>query len=343
MKNIILCLISLSFVMADIHISGDARVRPRYDIKENGDGSSTSDLYYLYRARLNVKADIGEGWFFNTQLGTNSVAGMTRLGTLNGDESFSFNPSLSFMELYFGSMKDGWGFWGGAFPLKYSPALDLHFYSDKLVDIPFVLFSNGSVGGFAGYRAIAGHKLNWFLSVDDDVVDSEEFSDDTAPIDSCDYYTLGLDASFKISSISITPRLLTSFGGAEDDIAPTTFGADFILPEFAGFSSSISYYSSLKGTEEDDGHYEADHLRLSFTRPIKDGKLKFFYDMAKKNDDEVSFIWLSYTRTLYKGEMGEVTISPTFRLQNGKNAGLDTFDADYSRSKFEVTTQIKFK
>ena len=129
MKNIILCLISLSFVMADIHISGDTRVRPRYDIKENGDGSSTSDLYYLYRARLNVKADIGEGWFFNTQLGTNSVAVMTRLGTLNGDESFSFNPSLSFMELYFGSMKDDWGFLGGAFPLKYSPALDLNFAS----------------------------------------------------------------------------------------------------------------------------------------------------------------------------------------------------------------------
>ena len=66
MKNILLCLISISFLIADIHISGDARVRPRYDITENGDGSSTSDLYYMYRARLNMKADIGDGWFFNT-------------------------------------------------------------------------------------------------------------------------------------------------------------------------------------------------------------------------------------------------------------------------------------
>ena len=55
--------------MSEIQFSGDARFRPRYDIKENGDGSSTSDLYYMYRARLNMKADIGEGWFFNTQLG----------------------------------------------------------------------------------------------------------------------------------------------------------------------------------------------------------------------------------------------------------------------------------
>ena len=63
MKYIMLSIFSLTLIMADLHISGDARVRPRYDIKENTDGSSTSDLYYLYRARLNIKADIGDGWF----------------------------------------------------------------------------------------------------------------------------------------------------------------------------------------------------------------------------------------------------------------------------------------
>ena len=65
--------------------------------------------------------------------------------------------------------------------------------------------------------------------------------------------------------------------------------------------------------------------------------------MASKNKDETSFMWLSYTHTCYKGSMGEVTISPTIRLQNGKGAGSDSFDKNYSRSKFEVTTQIKFK
>ena len=40
--------------------------------------------------------------------------------------------------------------------------------------------------------------------------------------------------------------------------------------------------------------------------------------------------------------MGEVTLSPTFRLQNGKNAGSIEFNPDYSRSKFEITAQIKF-
>ena len=66
MKKILLSIIALSFLMSEIQFNGDARFRPRYDIKENGDGSSTADLYYMYRARLNMKADIGEGWFFNS-------------------------------------------------------------------------------------------------------------------------------------------------------------------------------------------------------------------------------------------------------------------------------------
>ena len=348
MKNIILSLIAFSFLMSDIQFSGDARFRPRYDIKENGDGSSTSDLYYMYRARLNMKADIGDGWFFNTQLGTANTAGMTTMGV---DENItawgpgnqnSNRPPVNFMQLYFGNMKDDWGFWAGAFPLKYNPSLDLHFYSDKLVDIPFVLFNNSSTTGFAGYKSMYGYKLNWFLSVDNNVTEREEFSDDSEPIDDCDDFTLGMDANLTFGSVSVTPRLLTSFGGTDDDIYPMTLGADILLPEMAGFNSGFSYYTSTQGEEEDAEYYKADHMRLSLSRPIKEGKLKFFYDMASKDDDKVSYIWLSYTHTCFKGEMGEVTLSPTFRLQTGKDAGSDSFDEDYSRSKFEVTAQIKF-
>ena len=348
MKNIILSLIAFSFLMSDIQFSGDARFRPRYDIKENGDGSSTSDLYYMYRARLNMKADIGDGWFFNTQLGTANTAGMTTMGvdediTAWGPGNQNSNrPPVNFMQLYFGNMKDDWGFWAGAFPLKYNPSLDLHFYSDKLVDIPFVLFNNSSTTGFAGYKSMYGYKLNWFLSVDNNVTEREEFSDDSEPIDDCDDFTLGMDANLTFGSVSVAPRLLTSFGGTDDDIYPMTLGADILLPEMAGFNSGFSYYTSTQGEEEDAEYYKADHMRLSLSRPIKEGKLKFFYDMASKDDDKVSYIWLSYTHTCFKGEMGEVTLSPTFRLQTGKDAGSDSFDEDYSRSKFEVTAQIKF-
>ena len=389
MKNIILCLISLSFLMSDIYISGDARVRPRYDIIENGDGSSTSDLYYLYRARLNMKADIGEGWFFKTQLAAASVAGFTKMGDDNSDlvvgpgNLNSYRPTANFMQLYFGKTNDEWGFWAGAFPLSYNSSLDLHFYSDKLVDMPFVLFNNSSTLGFSGYRTLMGYKLNWFLSVDNNVVENEELLSETIvtiipgectdpsfltqdacedfgaewkeetttedmidaeTIDDCDDFTLGINFLLNFGVVSVTPRLLFSFGGMEDDIFPMTYGADIQLPSIVGFNSGISYYTSVKGEDGDSDYYKADHMRLSISRKIKDAKLKFFYDIASKNDDKIDYMWLSFTQIIYKGEMGEVSISPTFRLQNGKGAGsVDSFNENYSRSKFEVTTQIKFK
>ena len=81
----------------------------------------------------------------------------------------SNRPPVNFMQLYFGQMKDDWGFWAGALPLKYNPSLDLHFYSDKLVDIPFVLFNNNSIQVLQDINLCNGHKLNWFLSVDNNV------------------------------------------------------------------------------------------------------------------------------------------------------------------------------
>ena len=81
-KITLLLIVSLSF--AAIEFSGDARFRPRLDVKEYGVASSkdhTSDLYYLYRARLNLKADVSENWFFNAQIGTPTKSGMTKMGS----------------------------------------------------------------------------------------------------------------------------------------------------------------------------------------------------------------------------------------------------------------------
>lgn len=345
MKKITLFLISFTVILADININGDARFRPRYDIIENGDNSSTSNLYYLYRARLNMKADIGDGWFFKTKLGTLGVAGNTKIGSSGNEPGIltSFRPTVSFMELYFGNMSEDWGFWAGAFPLKYNSALDIHFYSDKLVDIPFANFNNGSTLGFAGYKTLMDYKINWFLSVDNNVIEQEEFADGSEPIDDCDDFTLGLDVKLNFGDISVTPRFLTSFGGTDDDIFPTTFGADIKLPQLLGLSPSASYYSSSNGESGDVSHYDADHMRLGLNYKLNKGNFKFFYDMATKDDDKVSYMWLSYLVPLYESDKGSVTMTPTFRLQNGKNAGTESFDKDYSRSKIEVTVQIKFK
>lgn len=347
MKKIILCLTVFSFIMADIYISGDARIRPRYDIKENGDGSSTSDLYYLYRARINLKSDIGDGWFFNSKIGTNDLASFSKMG-VDGDYTSgpgitnSNRPELHFLNLYFGYMKDACGFWAGAFPLKGNSALDLHFYSDKPVDIPWTIQNNNSITGFSGYQKIKNYKLNWFLSIDNNVVNEAIDSDDNSE-ELKDSYTLGFNTTFKGKLISVTPRFLMSMGNEE--LVPMTYGADFNLPDLAGFSSSIFYYMTSNGKEDDDFYYKGDHLRFLISRSIGSGSFKIFYDIASRDDDETSFLWLSYSKICYEGENGKVMISPTFRLQNGKNVGsvVDDFDENYSRMKFELTTEIIFK
>ena len=360
MKRLIfLLIVSLSF--AAIEFSGDARFRPRLDVKEYGAASSqnhTSDLYYLYRARINMKADIGDGWFFKSKIGTNSVAGMTKMGPSNDNNdgpgnSNSHRPTLSFLELYYGYAKEDCGFWVGAFPLKYTPALDLHFYSDKLVDIPFVLYNNSSINGFAGYQMINDKKVNWFLSVDLNLTNIEEdFMTGNETIRK-DTYTIGFNSSFDVLNFTLKPNLLVALGEGND--LPKTFGLDIELPQiqqsklgsnigekitgfFSSFSSSISYH--MLSISSDNLNY-ADHFRIKITRPIIKGNMKFFYDIANMEDDSMSYMWLSYTHTCYKGDAGTVTISPTYRYQDGGYVG-ETFDKDYNRIKFEITTEIKF-
>ena len=66
----IILIIIITGAYADITFSGDARVRPRLDIVDLGSyGNRTDNVYYFYRARLNVAADIGDGYFFKTKLG----------------------------------------------------------------------------------------------------------------------------------------------------------------------------------------------------------------------------------------------------------------------------------
>ena len=353
MKKILPLLFLFSILAAEISISGDARFRPRLDIKKNDDGKSTSDMYYLYRARLNLKADIGEGWFFSTKLSSNEIANMTKMGNnyastyLEGPgNTNSSRPSVNFTELYFGYQNDRCGFWVGAFPIKNNPALDLHFYSNKLVDIPFILYNFSSVTGVGGFKTLFSQKINWFLSVDSNSTNKteESINENTEITELSDAYTYGADTQLSFGPLSVVPRVLLSFGGndkSNNNIGAVTFGGDIKLPKLAGISSSVSYHYSVD--RSDDG-YSGDHLRALATYSLKEnGKVKFFYDLATKDNDSVSFMWLSYTYTCFKGDFGSVTISPTIRIQSGKEAGNCCYDDQYQRSKFELTTQINFK
>ena len=127
-----------------------------------------------------------------------------------------------------------------------------------------------------------------------------------------------------------------------EDIELSTLGTEINLSSIGGFHPSLSYYTSSNYRNEATlpEHYLIDHMRIQLIYPFEKGKLKVFYDIATKKfemideESEIKFLWLSYSHVLFKSEKGSVVISPTFRLRDGE---------DYTRSKFELTTEIKFK
>ena len=179
---------------------------------------------------------------------------------------------------------------------------------------------------------IKDKKINWFLSVDLNNTNSEENFLTGVETTEKDMYTLGLNSSFDVLNLTLTPNILLAIG---DGDLPTTYGLDIDLPELSDISSSISYH--MTNYDATDG----DHFRVKMTKPVGKGSMKFFYDIANMEDDSMSYMWLSYTHTCYKGDAGTVTISPTYRYQDGGYVS-GTFDEDYNRTKFEITTEIKF-
>ena len=141
---------------------------------------------------------------------------------------------------------------------------------------------------------------------------------------------------FEIESISIGDSLLEHFEKKQ-------------IEKFVNYDdlpSDMQYRIAeiYNGQDLNMTNYDAtdgDHFRVKMTKPVGKGSMKFFYDIANMEDDSMSYMWLSYTHTCYKGDAGTVTISPTYRYQDGGYVS-GTFDEDYNRTKFEITTEIKF-
>ena len=357
-QSILFILSSISIIFADMNISGDMRIRPRIDSIEDGE-LKESDLYHMYRGRLNIETTIGQGYFLNMKIGTNSISGMSKMADADHYDQNqstqepktsgpgiynSYRPELSFMELYYGIKKESFGLWGGAFPLKQNPALDIHYYSNKMVDIPWALLNNGTVTGFGGYIS---NKLDWFFSVDKNNKNSEDLGGSKTELK--DSYTLGLsstllDFNFAKFNFKIIPRFLYSLTD-ETENAPLTLGADCKLPTLLSIKTILSFYTTANKNENVDtetSKYSANHLRIKLNRDFGPGNLQFFYDIASYTPDggskmNINYLWLSYGYKLYKSDLGSVTLKPTIRIQNGNN-----IDQNYKRTKLELTTEIKF-
>ena len=347
MKSLIFSIIFLSVIFSEINLNGDARIRPRLDMADYGNDKSSMDLYYLYRARLNIDANIGNGWFFKTKLGTNDVASMVKMGvddTYNKDldddddktnmfvkgysdgpgNPNSARPQVNFLHLYYGIKKDNFGLWGGAIPIEENVALDIHFYPDEIIDIPWTRLNNGSTTGFAGYV----YKLNWFISVDENK--EEIYKDTYENIDkkNMDSYTIGFDFSMGWNDIidNIHMRAIATAADLYDPL-PITGGMDIIFASLFEINSAISYHYSTQFINK-DSRYDITHLRIKFDREIGPGRLTFWTDVASRLDKkpevdmeyktDYMYCWMDYDYNLFNGDFGSVSIKPTIRVLNKK-------------------------
>jgi hypothetical protein len=347
----IILTIMITGAYADITMTGDARVRPRLDIVDQGSyGNRTDNIYYLYRARLNVAADIGDGYFFKTKLSYNGADNYAKFGTgdlpLTGVSlSSAGRTTLSSMEVYFGHQSKTYGWAAGIIPVPHNPLLDMHFYPGLMGNIPWLTFNNAASSGFDFNYMLAGGKFDIKILVDNN--DGGKVSSDGDVIDSLtttDQYSLDASYSLALSGIKLTPQFLMTISDAGDP-APMTYGAGLALPKVAGFGASAYFGLSSQNADDTDA-YAGRIARAKLVGKLGPGALTAWYDMATYTPDDdsleptnTSFMWISYTYTLHKSDKGAVTLAPTYRLYTQKTEGI----RDYARTNIELTTQITFK
>jgi hypothetical protein len=373
---IVLAAMALPSFAADIKISGDARVRPRWDIKDATDkpgGSKTQDFYYMYRARLKAQISIGDGWIMNTKFGHNGIGeynGAFNQGEypdLFGLESetqvgnhAAKRSSVDFMELNFGYQGDKYGFLMGLNPAGAvdNPIYDLHFYPKQMVDIAYYIWNNDAYYGGNAYLNIGDGQINFTTFVDDNNGILEEDADGNEKRNLTDQYTLSLGYKHNIDKLHFGIEGLYTL--ADDSlVAPATFGlsvghknlAGFTLDLFGGYSKQSVESKELSATQQygyTPTEYQAAFIRLKTTKKVGPGKIVAWLDYANRTDklidgtevdNKFTYIWAGYTWIVYSSDMGSFDITPRIRYQINDKEDVNQL----TRNRLELEFNYIFK
>jgi len=376
-------IIMLSSVYAQVKLTGDARVRPRFDVKDNGEyGTKSEDFYYYYRARLMIEANIGGGYYFNTRLGHNAAAYWTgKFGTGVTPSSSSIpgagRGSVDFMELYFGHKGKKLGWSGGIIPVKHNPMLDIHYYPEIMLDKAFDTYSNNAAHGFDVNYKLGRNVLDLKILVDDNagkkvvdenfvsrsdtsivyIIDQDSGSirlDTTITMTSSsastsrDQYTFYVSYPVSFLGFKMTPHMLYTLAD-EGRPAPITYGAEFALPKVAGFklSSSAALTSqSVSDSLSGVAAYSGSIARIKMVGKLGPGTLVAWYDLASTKPDASGSVKSDFTY-LWLSYSYTMHKSDWGSLVVAPTYRLYTHkiedSRDYSRAKIELTTQITFK
>lgn len=367
---------------ADITISGDARIRPRLDVTDNGAyGNKSSDFYYLYWVRLNVDATIGNGYYFKTQLAHNGAGlfiGKFGTGTLPSTVSYSSGGrgSVDFMLAYFGhdGKKLSWS--TGLLPVGGDIFLDAHFYPIKPLDIPWILFNNNAAFGFDINYKLAGQPLDLKVFVDDNsgmtvegeivtlldtaytwlidqtdgsiIRDTTYSSTTTDPNqDTRDKYTLNISYPLSALGMQLIPQLYMTLAD-KDVAAPMTLGAEFRLPRIAGWGTSASagLTSQKVETEQFPGAYSGTFYRGKIWGMLGPGAFLSWIDVMNIDPDLDGLSNVNSTSLWisYKWTAHQSDMGEiSFKPTYRQHIQKIDGQQDLARTFIELTTEIKFR
>ncbi|MCD6234765.1 MAG: hypothetical protein DRP86_01695 [Candidatus Neomarinimicrobiota bacterium] len=329
---------------SEISLSGDTWIRPRFDLITNKDGdgkinSRTGDAYLQFRARLNLNADINNGYFAKIQLSHNSLAFWSKMGSGSGLPSASSDgsaqsPSVDFTRLYVGKKGD-FGFDLGRIPQGGNTIWDIHYYPTRVVDIPFLIFNNNAYTGFRVHKTLGDGLARAYFSVDENRTNLEVYLDGDSTITNRDGITIGADYALNLGALEIVPQVLWST--KKSNYNPLTAGA-----VVSGKVSGYSVWGEAAVTIEE--FYDGWIGRIGVRGKTGPGVFRGFFDYGQVTDSgdnttDHLYSWLEYKITVHNSDAGSVKIRPTWRRQ-WKGSPDDT---KYTRNKIECFIEYAFK
>ena len=381
----LLFVISASSTTAHIYFSGDAGIQPRLDVKTYQDKSTGApisqkrsiDGYYLYRARINIKADVADGFFFQTRLSTNTLDNWNKMGDnsrLASTKSHGTSTSgpVDFLQLYIGYRKDKLGLDLGKLPMDHNILLDTHHYPDHPLDLPYLLIGNQS---FTGTK-FSYVNLETFAAIGTTTVPTYyEGQGINATVN--DQLTFGFNYKIQASkALTLTPTGIVTLS-AVDEInrqkqprglrSPARITTGLLMKQKIGkktrMNLAVGYSMGQVSQNADvfhlDQHQKSNvlvgHTGLTL-RELGVGDFKVFAQYAQIREYPwsnienrfqaakyyaVSYVHVQYTVTLAKKDHRMVTLKPTFRYLLHTSSGDERGYIRHSEQTFDWYNRIK--
>jgi hypothetical protein len=329
----VLILIPMLVALAEFNISGNILVRPRYNLLENftmDDSlqSSDVDLYWLYRARMDFKITVDNGYLVAAQLGHDSPVQLSIMGEPGQSRT-------DWILAYAGKRFSRGELYAGHIPLTYTPLLDLHNYPDLAANLPWLALDHVSVTGIKGSLSLEKTGFRGFFALDEDNSFQKIDSDSTTTWR--DGFSCGVSQQLQLGNFKLEPQFYysdnrTTCNGVTAGLSAQTVLAGFTIKATAGL------------TQAENDKYRGTLYHFEFFRKLGPGSLHFFHNYSPISydgaDDVVTrFIWLDYTWNIMESDDGCVYVRPTWRWFK-KDQGTVGYSV---RNRFELTLVMEVK